>query len=294
MVFKKITRAVFPVGGFGTRFLPATKSIPKAMLTLIDKPLIHYGVAEAIDSEIEKIIMITGRGNRSVADYFDHSYELESLLKSKGKEDLIKSVDRLSDSATYIYIRQKNPLGLGHAILRAEPIINEPFAIVLSDDIIDSKVPVLKQMINVYNETGASVIAVMEVDSENAGQYGIIDAKEENGIYKIKGLVEKPNPQDAPSNLAVVGRYILSESIFRYLSKIHPDKNGEIQLTDAINLMAKDEPVYGLKFSGKRYDCGNQYGFLEATIDLSLKNLTLKDQAKTCMQKALKLASQDL
>ncbi len=294
MVFKKITRAVFPVGGFGTRFLPATKSIPKAMLTLIDKPLIHYGVAEAIDSEIEKIIMITGRGNRSVADYFDHSYELESLLKSKGKEDLIKSVDRLSDSATYIYIRQKNPLGLGHAILRAEPIINEPFAIVLSDDIIDSKVPVLKQMINVYNKTGASVIAVMEVDSENAGQYGIIDAKEENGIYKIKGLVEKPNPQDAPSNLAVVGRYILSESIFRYLSKIHPDKNGEIQLTDAINLMAKDEPVYGLKFSGKRYDCGNQYGFLEATIDLSLKNLTLKDQAKTCMQKALKLASQDL
>jgi len=230
LVFKKITRAVFPVGGFGTRFLPATKSIPKAMLTLIDKPLIHYGVAEAIDSEIEKIIMITGRGNRSVADYFDHSYELESLLKSKGKEDLIKSVDRLSDSATYIYIRQKNPLGLGHAILRAEPIINEPFAIVLSDDIIDSKVPVLKQMINVYNETGASVIAVMEVDSENAGQYGIIDAKEENGIYKIKGLVEKPNPQDAPSNLAVVGRYILSESIFRYLSKIHPDKNGEIQL----------------------------------------------------------------
>ncbi len=294
MAFKKITRAVFPVGGFGTRFLPATKSIPKAMLTLIDKPLIHYGVAEAIDSEIEKIIIITGRGNRSIADYFDHSYELESLLRFKGKEDLIKSVDRLSDSATYIYIRQRNPLGLGHAILRAEPIINEPFAIVLSDDIIDSKVPVLKQMISVYNKTGASVIAVMEVDRKNTEKYGIIDAKEENGIYKIKGLVEKPDPQDAPSNLAVVGRYILSESIFKYLSKIHPDKNGEIQLTDAINLMAKDEQVYGLKFSGKRYDCGNRYGFLEATIDLSLKNLTLKDQVKACMQKALKLASQDL
>ncbi len=287
MAIKKITRVVFPVGGFGTRFLPATKSIPKAMLTLVDKPLIHYGVAEAIASEIDKIIIITGRGNRSIADYFDHSYELESLLRFKGKGNLIKSVERLSDSATYIYIRQREPLGLGHAILRAEPIIAEPFAVVLTDDIIDSEVPALKQMMNVYNKTGSSVIAIMKVERKNTGKYGIIDAEKENGIYRIKGLIEKPDPKDSPSDLAVVGRYILSESIFKYLSKITPGKGGEIQLTDAINLMAKDEPVYGFKFSGKRYDCGSQYGLIEATIDLSLKDPMLKDKVKAYIKKAL-------
>ncbi|GMT43601.1 MAG: UTP--glucose-1-phosphate uridylyltransferase [bacterium] len=283
---KPITKAVFPVGGFGTRFLPATKSVPKEMLTLIDKPLIHYGVEEAIKSGIDKMILITGRGKRAVADYFDHSYELESLLRFKGKENLIADSNRLSDRATYIYIRQKNPLGLGHAILRAEPVIEEPFAVVLTDDIIDSAIPVLKQMMDVYNETGGSVVAIMKVDKTDISKYGIIEAESQDGtIYKIKRLVEKPDPENAPSDLAVVGRYILSESIFEYLKQTNPDKGDEIQLTDAINLMAQNEPVYGFKFSGKRYDCGSKPGMLEATIDFALKDDALKDTVKRCINR---------
>lgn len=282
---KRITKAVFPVGGFGTRFLPATKSVPKEMLTLIDKPLIHYGVEEAIKSGMNKMILITGRGKRAVADYFDHSYELESLLRFKGKENLIADSNRLSDSATYIYIRQKNPLGLGHAILRAEPVIEEPFAVVLTDDIIDSEIPVLKQMIDVYNKTGGSIVAIMEVDKTDISKYGIIEAEsQDDTIYKIRRLIEKPDPKNAPSDLAVVGRYILSESIFGYLKQITPDKGDEIQLTDAINLMAQNEPVYGFKFSGKRYDCGNKPGMLEATIDFALKDDVLKDTVKRCIK----------
>ena len=283
---KQITKAVFPVGGFGTRFLPATKSVPKEMLTLIDKPLIHYGVEEAIKSGIDKMILITGRGKRAVADYFDHSYELESLLRFKGKENLIADSNRLSDRATYIYIRQKNPLGLGHAILRAEPVIEEPFAVVLTDDIIDSAIPVLKQMMDVYNKTGGSVVAIMKVDKTDISKYGIIEAESQDGtIYKIKRLVEKPDPKNAPSDLAVVGRYILSESIFGYLKQTNPDKGDEIQLTDAINLMAQNEPVYGFKFSGKRYDCGSKPGMLEATIDFALKDDALKDTVKRCINR---------
>lgn len=283
---KQITKAVFPVGGFGTRFLPATKSVPKEMLTLIDKPLIHYGVEEAIKSGIDKMILITGRGKRAVADYFDHSYELESLLRFKGKENLIADSNRLSDRATYIYIRQKNPLGLGHAILRAEPVIEEPFAVVLTDDIIDSAIPVLKQMMDVYNKTGGSVVAIMKVDKTDISKYGIIEAESQDGtIYKIKRLVEKPDPKNAPSDLAVVGRYILSESIFEYLKQTNPDKGDEIQLTDAINLMAQNEPVYGFKFSGKRYDCGSKPGMLEATIDFALKDDALKDTVKRCINR---------
>ena len=283
---KQITKAVFPVGGFGTRFLPATKSVPKEMLTLIDKPLIHYGVEEAIKSGIDKMILITGRGKRAVADYFDHSYELESLLRFKGKENLIADSNRLSDRATYIYIRQKNPLGLGHAILRAEPVIEEPFAVVLTDDIIDSAIPVLKQMMDVYYKTGGSVVAIMKVDKTDISKYGIIEAESQDGtIYKIKRLVEKPDPKNAPSDLAVVGRYILSESIFEYLKQTNPDKGDEIQLTDAINLMAQNEPVYGFKFSGKRYDCGSKPGMLEATIDFALKDDALKDTVKRCINR---------
>ncbi len=278
---KKITKAVFPVGGFGTRFLPATKSVPKEMLTLIDKPLIHYGVEEAIKSGMDKMILITGRGKGAVSDYFDHSYELESLLRFKHKEELIADSNRLSDNATFIYIRQRNPLGLGHAIMRAEPVIDEPFAVVLTDDVIDSEIPVLKQMADVYENYGGSVVAIMEVDKSQTSKYGVVEAESQDGkIYKINRLVEKPEPEKAPSNLAVVGRYILSDAIFKYLKQIRPGAGGEIQLTDAINLLAQDEPVYGLKFSGKRYDCGSKAGMLEATIAFAMKDDVLKRSIK--------------
>ncbi len=278
---KKITKAVFPVGGFGTRFLPATKSVPKEMLTLIDKPLIHYGVEEAIKSGMDKMILITGRGKGAVSDYFDHSYELESLLRFKHKEELIADSNRLSDNATFIYIRQRNPLGLGHAIMRAEPVIDEPFAVVLTDDVIDSEIPVLKQMADVYENYGGSVVAIMEVDKSQTSKYGVVKAESQDGkIYKINRLVEKPEPEKAPSNLAVVGRYILSDAIFKYLKQIRPGAGGEIQLTDAINLLAQDEPVYGLKFSGKRYDCGSKAGMLEATIAFAMKDDVLKRSIK--------------
>jgi len=282
---KKITKAVFPVGGFGTRFLPATKSVPKEMLTLIDKPLIHYGVEEAIKSGMDKMILITGRGKGAVSDYFDHSYELESLLRFKHKEELIADSNRLSDNATFIYIRQRNPLGLGHAIMRAEPVIDEPFAVVLTDDVIDSEIPVLKQMMDVYENYGGSVVAIMEVEKSQTSKYGVVEAESQDGkVYKINRLVEKPEPERAPSNLAVVGRYILSDAIFKYLKQIRPGAGGEIQLTDAINLLAQSEPVYGLKFSGKRYDCGSKSGMLEATIAFAMKDDTLKTTIERYIQ----------
>lgn len=274
MALQPVRKALFPAAGLGTRFLPATKASPKEMLALVDKPLIQYVVEEAIASGIEEIIIITGRGKRAIEDHFDISYELENLLKKKGKKKLLAEVKKISNMLDVCYVRQKEALGLGHAILCAKNLVrDEPFAVLLGDDIIDADVPALKQMLDVYNTYGASVIAVQEVDRSQVSNYGIINAVPvADGVYKINDMVEKPSKEDAPSNLAIIGRYILTPDIIGLLEKTEPGKGKEIQLTDALRELAKTRPVYGYKFHGKRYDAGDKLGFLKATVEIGLKN----------------------
>lgn len=274
MVLQPVRKALFPAAGLGTRFLPATKASPKEMLALVDKPLIQYVVEEAIASGIEEIIIITGRGKRAIEDHFDISYELENLLKEKGKKKLLAEVRKISNMLDVCYVRQKEALGLGHAILCAKNLVkDEPFAVLLGDDIIDADVPALKQMLDVYNTYGASVIAVQEVDRSQVSNYGIINAVSvADGVYKINDMVEKPGKEDAPSNLAIIGRYILTPEIIELLERTEPGKGKEIQLTDALRELAKTRPVYGYKFQGKRYDAGDKLGFLKATVEIGLKN----------------------
>ncbi|MCC6544098.1 MAG: UTP--glucose-1-phosphate uridylyltransferase GalU [Nitrospirae bacterium] len=269
-----VRKALFPAAGLGTRFLPATKASPKEMLPLVDKPLIQYVVEEAIASGIEEIIIITGRGKRAIEDHFDISYELENLLKEKGKKKLLAEVKKISNMLNICYVRQKEALGLGHAILCAKNMVrDEPFAVLLGDDIIDSSVPAIKQMLDIYNKYGASVIAVQEVDRSQVSNYGIIKAVPvADGVYKINDMVEKPGKEDAPSNLAIIGRYILTPEIIGLLEKTEPGKGKEIQLTDALRKLAKTRPVYGYKFKGNRYDAGDKLGFLKATVEIGLKN----------------------
>ena len=276
----KIRKAVIPVAGLGTRFLPATKASPKEMLPLVDKPLIQYVVEEAKESGIEEIIIITGRGKRAIEDHFDFSVELEYELIEKKRLDLLVEIKNISNMVTFAYIRQKKALGLGHAILCAEAVVgNEPFAVFLADDIIDSSKPCIKQLIEVYEKYNSSVIAIQEVERKDTKSYGIIKPKRINdGVCKVLDLIEKPNPSKAPSNLAVIGRYILTPEIFEMLKKTRPGKLGEIQLTDGLKMLLKQRDIYGCKFSGIRYDAGDKLGFLKATVEFALKRKDLGKQ----------------
>jgi len=261
----------------GTRFLPATKAQPKEMLPLIDKPIIQYGVEEAIASGCDQIIMVTGRGKSAIEDHFDTSYELEKMLEERGKTDLLKIVQQISDMIHIAYVRQKEALGLGHAVLMgAELVGDEPFAVILRDDVIDAPVPCLKQMIEVYNETGCSVLATQVVEGPAISAYGVLHAKpvagKNNGrLFEVRDLVEKPKFEDAPSNLAIIGRYVLTPAIFDMLSSIQPGSGGELQLTDGLRALLKKEKIYGFTFEGKRHDAGDKLGFLKATVEFALK-----------------------
>jgi len=269
----KIRKAVVTAAGWGTRFLPATKAQPKEMLPLVDKPMIQYVIEEAVASGIKHIIIVTALGKRAIEDHFDRSVELELALKKKGDGELLKKVQRISELADICYIRQKEQLGLGHAILVTKDLIgDEPFAIFLPDDIIEAKVPAMKQMIEVYNRYQHSVIAVEPVAKEDTKAYGIIKPKQvEDRVYQVLSLVEKPEPQDAPSDLGIVGRYILTPEIFGMLEKTAPGKGGEIQLTDGLRLLLEKQPIYAYQFEGIRYDTGSPLGFLKASVEFALR-----------------------
>ena len=283
---KDITKAVFPAAGLGTRFLPATKASPKEMLPLVDKPLIQYVIEEAVASGIEEVVMITGRGKRAIEDHFDVAFELEEDLKAKGKHKLLSEVQRIADMVTFCYIRQKKALGLGHAVLTAKRVIGEdPFAVLLGDDIIDSDVPALKQMMAVYQRYPATILAIQKVPKAQTQNYGIIDAKRiEDGIYLVKDLVEKPLPDEAPSNLAIIGRYILTPEIFTALEQTKPGKGGEIQLTDGLRLLMEKQPIYAFEFTGTRHDAGDKLGFLKATVEFGLKNAEFGTEFRSYLQ----------
>lgn len=274
MLGRQITKAVIPAAGLGTRFLPATKASPKEMLPLVDKPLIQYVVEEAVAAGIREIIIITGRGKRAIEDHFDISFELEETLRQNGKLELTESLRKISEMADFCYIRQRQALGLGHAILSAKNLVgDEPFAVLLGDDIIDSPIPALQQMMDVYQKNPAPVIGIQQVPKPEVRQYGIIQAEATvDGLYKINDLVEKPDPKEAPSNLAVIGRYILTPEIFQRLEKTKPGKNNEIQLTDALKELARLRNMYGYVIQGKRFDAGDKLGFLKATVEMGLKN----------------------
>ena len=269
---KKVRKAIIPAAGLGVRFLPATKAQPKEMLPIVDKPTIQYIVEEAIESGIDEILIITGRNKRAIEDHFDRSLELEVQLREKGKTALLELVQDIGQLADLYYIRQKEPLGLGHAIYCARQFIgNEPFAVLLGDDIVRSWVPCLKQLMDLYEEVQSSIIAVMEVPKEDVSKYGILDAvQERTGVYRINDLVEKPSAEKAPSRLAVMGRYIIDPRIFSILSETNPGAGGEIQLTDALRVLCREQPMYGLAFKGKRYDVGDKLGYLQATVEFAL------------------------
>jgi len=263
-----IKKCLFPAAGYGTRFLPATKAIPKEMLPIVNKPLIQYGVEEAIEAGIYTMAIITGRGKRAIEDHFDISYELEHQIKGTSKEYLLKDIRNLVESCTFTYTRQKQMKGLGHAVLTGEPLIgNEPFAVILADDLCEGEDSgVLKQMVDLYNKYRCSIVAVMEVEKKYIHKYGVVEAKElEKDVFVVSNMVEKPLAEEAPSNLAVIGRYILTPDIFDILKETKPGKNGEIQLTDALMTQAKKGMVIAYRFKGKRFDCGSVEGFVEAT-----------------------------
>jgi UTP--glucose-1-phosphate uridylyltransferase len=275
----KVRKAVFPAAGLGTRFLPATKAQPKEMLSLVDKPLIQYGVEECIASGVQNIIIVTGRGKSAIEDHFDVSFELEHLLESRKKTDLLGTVRQISDMIDVSYVRQKEALGLGHAVLRARELVGpEPFTVVLSDDVIDAPRPCIRQLLDIYEYYGASVVALMEVPRENISAYGVVEAEPISGngigdgkLFRIKNMVEKPKAEEAPSNLAIIGRYVLTPEIFDSLVAIPPGSGGEIQLTDGLKHLLKSRPIYGLLFDGQRYDAGDKLGFLKATVEFALK-----------------------
>ncbi|MBH0169336.1 UTP--glucose-1-phosphate uridylyltransferase GalU [Fictibacillus sp. 18YEL24] len=275
-----IKKAVIPAAGLGTRFLPATKAQPKEMLPIVDKPTIQYIIEEAVKSGVEDIIIVTGRNKRAIEDHFDKSVELELLLEQTGKKELLNIVEEISNMVDIHYVRQKEPLGLGHAVLCAKKFIgNEPFAVLLGDDIIDSEVPGLKQMVDQYNNVQSSVLGVKEVPTSEVNKYGIVDFSETEGnLSKVKSLVEKPAIEDAPSNQAIIGRYILTPEIFNILENVKPDAKGEIQLTDAIDQLLEKESVYSYILEGQRYDVGDKFGFLQASIDFALKRDDLKEK----------------
>ncbi|MDP3261570.1 MAG: UTP--glucose-1-phosphate uridylyltransferase GalU [Tabrizicola sp.] len=271
---RKVTKAVFPVAGLGTRFLPATKSIPKEIMTLVDRPLIQYAIDEARAAGIKEFIFVTSRGKSALEDYFDHAPELESALRKSGKDDLLEILkDTNMDSGAIAYVRQNRAMGLGHAVWCARRLIgNEPFAVLLPDDVIAAERPCLLQMVEAYEETGGCMVAAMEVSPEKISSYGVLDVGQEGGnVMKVKGMVEKPKAKDAPSNLAVIGRYILTPKVLTNLNRMKQGAGGEIQLTDAIAEETKTKAgVYALRFRGQRYDCGSKIGFLQATVAFGL------------------------
>ncbi len=268
-----VRKAVFPAAGLGTRFLPATKAQPKEMLPIVDKPLIQYAFEEAVAAGLRSAIIVTGRGKNAIEDHFDRSQELEQALAKQGKEDLLRLVQEISELISVCYVRQKEPLGLGHAILTAKDLVGEePFAVLLGDDVIDAPVPCIRQLLDVFDRYRCPVLAVQEVPRAEAGQYGIIDGRPlGDGLYEIRDLVEKPPPELAPSTLAVIGRYVLTPGIFAELERTTPGAGGEIQLTDGLRRLLKSQAIYGLAFRGKRYDAGSKLGFLKATVEFALK-----------------------
>jgi UTP--glucose-1-phosphate uridylyltransferase len=273
---KKVRKAVFPAAGLGTRFLPATKAQPKEMLPLVDKPIIQYGVEEAVAAGCDQIIIVTGRGKSAIEDHFDVSYELEKMLEERGKTDLLKIVRQISDLIHIAYVRQKEALGLGHAVLTARELVgDEPFAVLLADDVIDAELPCLKQLMNVFDQTQCSVLATQVVEGPGISAYGVLEGKPVPGsngkLYEVLSLVEKPKPEEAPSNLAVIGRYILTPTVFDTLSDIKAGAGGELQLTDGLKALLKKEKIYGYVFDGKRHDTGDKLGFLKATVEFALK-----------------------
>ncbi|HEY7351599.1 MAG TPA: UTP--glucose-1-phosphate uridylyltransferase GalU [Terriglobales bacterium] len=286
MEMMKVCKAVFPAAGLGTRFLPATKAQPKEMLPLVDKPIIQYGVEEALAAGCDQIIMVTGRGKSAIEDHFDVSFELEKILQEKGKTDLLAVVREISDMIHLAYVRQKEALGLGHAVLTARELVGqEPFAVLLADDVIDAQEPVLKQMMRVFEEKQASVVATQIVEGAAISAYGVLDVKPAEGrhggrLYEILNMVEKPKLEDAPSNLAIIGRYILTPTIFEILTKTPVGKGGELQLTDAMRLLLKQEKIYAYVYEGKRHDTGDKLGFLKATVEFALKRDDLGAQMK--------------
>ena len=285
---KTVRKAVFPVAGLGTRFLPATKASPKEMLPIVDKPLIQYAVEEAISAGIEVMIFVTGRNKTSIANHFDTAYELESELESRHKDRLLEIVQGILPShVSCVYIRQNMPLGLGHAVLCAEPVVgDEPFAVVLADDLIDDgQRGCLTQMVKVHNDTGASVLATEIVPPQETSSYGIVDPEGDGPVVRVRGMVEKPAPADAPSNRAVVGRYILNAGIFRHLAQTGKGAGGEIQLTDGISRLLRQEAVLAYAFKGKRYDCGSKLGYLQATIDYALKHPEVGDDFEAWLKR---------
>ena len=270
----KITKAVFPVAGMGTRFLPATKASPKEMLPVVDKPLIQYAVEEAVAAGMTDMIFVTGRGKRAIEDHFDTAAELEAELQQREQKDLLRTVRNIiPQHVSCTYVRQPMALGLGHAILCAMPVVGDlPFAVVLADDLIDGNPPVLKQMAGVFARRGRSVVAVQNIDSQETRRYGIVRVEGSKSPYRIHGIVEKPEPKAAPSTLAVVGRYLLTPRIFHHLQRVKPGSGGEIQLTDAIAALVSEEDVFAYEFEGTRYDCGSKMGYLQANVEYALKH----------------------
>jgi UTP--glucose-1-phosphate uridylyltransferase len=272
---QRVRKAVFPAAGLGTRFLPATKVIPKEMLALVDKPILQYGVEEAIASGIEHIILVTGRGKGAMEDHFDISYELDATLEKKGKKELLELSRKISSMARISSVRQKEPLGLGHAVLCAKELVgDEPFAVILPDDVIDANPPCLKQMIGVFDEKGGSVLATMTIEGPGISAYGVLAGSQDKTnprIYNCTGMVEKPKFEEAPSTQAIIGRYILTPRVFELLEHTKPGAVGEIQLTDGIKALLKEEKVFGYTFEGKRFDAGDKFGMLQATVEFALK-----------------------
>lgn len=285
---KKVTKAIFPVAGLGTRFLPATKSVPKEIMTLVDRPLIQYAIDEARAAGIKEFIFVTSRGKGALEDYFDEAPQLEQTLKKSGKDDLLEILKSTNmESGAIAYIRQHKALGLGHAVWCARRLIaNEPFAVILPDDVIAAEKPCLQQMVEAYEETGGNIVAAMEVPPESASAYGVLDVKEDMGsIVSVKGMVEKPAKGTEPSNLAVIGRYILTPNILQNLNKIKSGAGGEIQLTDAIAAeIEADRDVFGYRFRGQRFDCGSKAGFLQATVSFGLSRPELRDELSRYLQ----------
>lgn len=287
---QKIRKAVFPAAGLGTRFLPATKASPKEMLPLVDKPLIQYVAEEAVASGVESILIVTGRDKTPIEDHFDISYELEQLLKQKGKDEVFDQVRSIADIARFSYTRQKEALGLGHAIYQGKDFVgDEPFAVLLADDIVDAEKPALRQMMDVFEKYNAPVIATMQVAGEAISRFGVIDAEEiEPNVFRIKDMVEKPAFKDAPSDLAIIGRYIFTPDIFPAIEKTEKGAGGEIQITDAMRLLLKERPFYAVKLEGTRHDAGDKLGFLIATVEFALKRPDLAPEFISYL-KSLKL-----
>ncbi|EEB85136.1 UTP--glucose-1-phosphate uridylyltransferase GalU [Roseobacter sp. GAI101] len=290
---KKVTKAIFPVAGLGTRFLPATKSVPKEIMTLVDRPLIQYAIDEARAAGIKEFIFVTSRGKGALEDYFDHSPVLEQELRAKKKTELLQILKNTNmDSGAIAYIRQHKALGLGHAVWCARRLIgDEPFAVILPDDVIAAEKPCLQQMVEAYNETGGNMVAAMEVNPDRASSYGMLDVDEDRGeMVKIKGMVEKPAPEEAPSNLAVIGRYILSPNVLKNLNQLKSGSGGEIQLTDAIAAeLSQGHEVFGYRFKGQRFDCGSKSGFLQATVSFGLAREELRDDLYAYLQDVMQI-----